>query len=90
MSEYNKSKGGMIFLIILLLVCSGISIAAFTRSMKNKSCKGSNSICNGKSYTEYGQGTQPGPLDGCCYNININKLKEDLNKNYSEIGRAHV
>lgn len=39
-------------------------------------------ICSANSYTEFGEGTQPGPLDGCCYNIDIENLKTDLNNNY--------
>ena len=83
MNEDNKSNSAMIFLIILLLVCICISIIAFIRTTKNNSCKRKNSFCNKKSYTEYGQGIQKGPLDGCCYNINMNKFKKDLSKNYS-------
>ena len=34
MNNENKAKGGMIVLLILLLICSGLGIAAFVMSLK--------------------------------------------------------
>ena len=34
MSENNGNKGGMIVLLIFLLICSGLGIAAFTMSLR--------------------------------------------------------
>ena len=52
MSENNENKGGMIVLLIFLLICSGLGIAAFTMSFTKKcgegfvSCnKGHNNPC---------------------------------------------
>ena len=40
MNDDNKSKGGMIVLLIFLLICSGLGIAAFTMSLKGCSKDG--------------------------------------------------
>lgn len=40
MSEENKNKPGMIVLLIFLLICSGLGIAAFTMSFTKKCGEG--------------------------------------------------
>lgn len=40
MNNDNKNKGGMIVLLIFLLICSGLGIAAFTMSLKDCSKDG--------------------------------------------------
>ena len=40
MSENNGNKGGMIVLLIFLLICSGLGIAAFTMSFTKKCGEG--------------------------------------------------
>ena len=40
MNDDNKNKGGMIVLLIFLLICSGLGIAAFVMSLKGCSKDG--------------------------------------------------